>query len=281
MPEEVEEMGYFGSKQASGAYQAIISQMPPHDLYIETHLGGGAVMRLKPPAARSIGIDLDQATLDSFSCSYPVELVCADAHRFIIDEIDYARSGRVLLYVDPPYLHSTRRGKSRYRYEYTDADHVELIRKLQSVPAYVILSGYPSSLYDSLLSDWRTVEFQSMTRGGVRTEKLWMNFDSGFVHWHSYAGKNFAVEAKTVVVVLHALQQPFSRHVHLFGGGADPAGKVGLELLLSVARDVAEGFAHGDVPQVVHGGEDAGFRELGDAGQHHETEVTISSGKSM
>ena len=50
-------------------------------------------------------------------------------------------------------------------------------------------------------------------------------------------------KAKTVVVVLHALQQPFSRHVHLFGGGADPAGKVGLELLLRVARDVAEGFA--------------------------------------
>ncbi|CAI1679267.1 Uncharacterised protein [Serratia liquefaciens] len=37
-------MGYLGSKAASGAYQAIISQMPPHDTYIETHLGGGAVM---------------------------------------------------------------------------------------------------------------------------------------------------------------------------------------------------------------------------------------------
>ena len=147
MPAEVEEMGYLGSKQASGAYQAIISQMPPHDLYIETHLGGGAVMRLKPPAARSIGIDLDQAALDSFSCSYPVELVCADAHDFIA-KIDYAGSGRVLLYADPPYLHSTR-GKSRYRYEYTDADHVELIRKLQSVPAHVIISRYPSALYDS------------------------------------------------------------------------------------------------------------------------------------
>ena len=30
---------YLGSKAASGAYQAIIAQMPPHDLYIETHLG--------------------------------------------------------------------------------------------------------------------------------------------------------------------------------------------------------------------------------------------------
>ena len=113
-------------KKSSFLCAAALSQIPPHDLYIETHLGDGAVIRLKPPAARSIGVDLDQTALDSFSCSYPVELVCADAHDFIA-KIDYAGSGRVLLYADPPYLHSTR-GKSRYRYEYTDADHVELIR---------------------------------------------------------------------------------------------------------------------------------------------------------
>ena len=30
--------GYLGSKQVSGAYQAVIANMPPHDTYIETHL---------------------------------------------------------------------------------------------------------------------------------------------------------------------------------------------------------------------------------------------------
>lgn len=35
-------MGYLGSKAASVAYQKIIANMPPHDTYIETHLGGGA-----------------------------------------------------------------------------------------------------------------------------------------------------------------------------------------------------------------------------------------------
>lgn len=44
-------MSYLGSKAASGAYQAIIAQMPPHDTYIETHLGSGVVMRAKPRAA--------------------------------------------------------------------------------------------------------------------------------------------------------------------------------------------------------------------------------------
>jgi DNA adenine methylase len=33
---------YFGSKATSGLCQAIISLMPPHGTYIETHVGGGA-----------------------------------------------------------------------------------------------------------------------------------------------------------------------------------------------------------------------------------------------
>ena len=49
--------GYFGSKAGSGLYQNIIAIMPPHDTYIETHLGGGAVMQKKPPARLNIAID--------------------------------------------------------------------------------------------------------------------------------------------------------------------------------------------------------------------------------
>lgn len=44
-------MSYLGSKAASGVYQKIIAEMPPHDTYIETHLGGGAVMLRKPRRA--------------------------------------------------------------------------------------------------------------------------------------------------------------------------------------------------------------------------------------
>ena len=50
---------YFGSKATSGLCQPIIAMMPPHDTYIETHLGGGAIMQRKPPALRNIAIDLD------------------------------------------------------------------------------------------------------------------------------------------------------------------------------------------------------------------------------
>ena len=52
----------YGSKATSGLCQPLIAAMPPHATYIETHLGGGAIMQRKPPALRNIGIDRSAAT---------------------------------------------------------------------------------------------------------------------------------------------------------------------------------------------------------------------------
>ena len=181
-------IGYFGSKATAGLCQPIIALMPPHDTYIETHLGGGAIMQRKPPALRNIGIDIDPQPLQRFSCPYPVEIIQACAHQFLAN---YDFQGRELIYSDPPYLHQTRTSKRRYRFEYEEPDHIELLELLKTVPCNVILSGYPSALYDEQLSAWRSVELQVMNQGGVRTEKLWFNFTPDRVHWPSYAGKNF------------------------------------------------------------------------------------------
>jgi hypothetical protein len=179
---------YFGSKATSGLCQAIIALMPPHDTYIETHLGGGAIMQRKPPALRNIGIDLDARALKRLRCDYPVEKVHGCAHRFLGE---YPFTGRELLYCDPPYLLHTRTSGRRYRYDYEEQDHVELLALLKAVPCPVILSGYPAALYDEQLADWRTLEVQVMNQAGVRTEKLWLNFTPDRLHWARYAGKNF------------------------------------------------------------------------------------------
>ena len=178
---------YFGSKATSGLCQAIIALMPPHDTYIETHLGGGAIMQRKAPALRNIGIDRNERALERFSCGYPVELVHGCAHRFLAD-FDY--QGRELIYCDPPYLHATRSGERRYRYDYEEADHIALLALLKTLSCPVILSGYPSALYDEALSGWQSLELQVMNQSGVRTEKLWFNFVPDRVHWIRYAGKN-------------------------------------------------------------------------------------------
>lgn len=187
-------MSYLGSKGASGAYQAIISLMPPHHTYIETHLGSGMIMATKPPTERNIGIDIDQSAIQyakanrlaEYSSLLEIHNQCA--HEYLKN---YEFTGDELIYCDPPYLHSTRTSKNRYSYEYSTQQHVELLSLLKTLNAKVILSGYPSDLYSSLLSDWNTKEFQVMTRGGVRTEKLWFNYELDSSYWSTFAGKNF------------------------------------------------------------------------------------------
>jgi len=179
---------YFGSKAASGLFQAIIAMMPPHETYIETHLGGGAIMKRKPPAVHNIGIDIDPEPLSSFNCTYPVRLIAKCAHDFLGK---YNFRGNELLYCDPPYLAGTRTSRRKYRFEYTQQDHVTLLKLLKTLSCYIILSGYPSQLSDDILGDWRTIELQAMSRGGPRTEKIWFNFDVDRRFWSSYAGKNF------------------------------------------------------------------------------------------
>lgn len=91
----------------------------------------------------------------------------------------YGRSPRVLLYVDPPYLGSTRRSGGYLHDMPDEAGHRELADTLRSVKAAVILSGYPSPLYDELYAGWHRRAFSASTgQGGSwesRTEVLWSN----------------------------------------------------------------------------------------------------------
>ena len=92
-------MGYLGAKSVSGAFQAVIAQMPAHDTYIETHLGSGVVMLRKPPALRSIGLEIDPETLAAFTPDHPVELHNVDCIAFL-ETLDFTTAGRVLIYAE-------------------------------------------------------------------------------------------------------------------------------------------------------------------------------------
>lgn len=182
-------MTYLGSKTSAGVAQAIVSQMPPHDCYIEAFAGTLAVLRAKPPAARSIAIEIDGQTISEFPPPPQVELIEGDALEHLA-RFNYAGAGRVLVYADPPYPLATRSSRHRYRHEFTDQHHAQLLHLLATIPAAVMISTYPNKLYDRHLADWRSITFQSSTRGGPRTEQLFMNFEDGGKHWHTFAGRN-------------------------------------------------------------------------------------------
>lgn len=88
-----------------------------------------------------------------------------------------------LFFVDPPYLHETRYAGARcgryYAHEMTDQDHHDLLDEICRVQGMVVISGYPSALYESALSGWAvtttTARISAGRGAGIRTECLWIN----------------------------------------------------------------------------------------------------------
>ncbi len=87
-----------------------------------------------------------------------------------------------LFYCDPPYVHETRASTEAYPFEMTENQHKELLGVLLECKGKVMLSGYPSRLYDSTLADWtrHTFDMPNHIAGGGEkrrmTEVLWCNF---------------------------------------------------------------------------------------------------------
>ena len=151
-------MRYPGGKGGAGVYQTIINNIPPHDTYIETHLGGGNILERKRPAARSVGIDVDPEVIEVWQqLDVPgLELHHGDAVAWLES---HQFTGSEFVYADPPYVMDSRRGGKLYRHEYDDADHVRLLDVLAGLPCAVMVSGYDSPIYDSSpLATWRTIE---------------------------------------------------------------------------------------------------------------------------
>lgn len=182
-------MRYPGGK--GRCYKHLISLMGAHDTYIETHLGGGAAMRQKRPASRNIGIEIDPAVAARWraDANSICEIVEGDAVRFLRS---YPFSGTELVYADPPYLRTTRRKRWIYRYDYDDADHIELLETLKALPCAVMVSGYRNALYDDTLGDWRSVEIPGDSHTGPRVEVVWMNYpEPAFLHDCGHVGGDF------------------------------------------------------------------------------------------
>lgn len=182
-------MRYPGGK--GKCFQRLINLMPPHRVYIESHLGGGAVLRHKSPAEVSIGVDIDARVIKHWQAQ-PLKL-CNLEHTDAVRFLDgFAYQGDELIYADPPYVPSARRRAKIYRHEYSLEDHVRLLETLKCVPCKVMLSGYDNELYAQALPGWRKVSFFAKTHVDVRQEYVWMNFEPiDRLHDGTYLGHTF------------------------------------------------------------------------------------------
>lgn len=90
-----------------------------------------------------------------------------------------------VFYLDPPYLGSTRHSGTVYDVDQRgDGFHIDLLDTIRNAEGTVILSGYPSPMYDDGLDGWQRVEWDVMSSSASingsgydqrRTEVVWCN----------------------------------------------------------------------------------------------------------
>ena len=85
-------------------------------------------------------------------------------------------SNETLFYVDPPYVAATRDAGADYLHEMDDTQHLELATFMRGLRGMVIVSGYPSPLYETAFDGWFRIEREAFADGArPRTEVLWLN----------------------------------------------------------------------------------------------------------
>jgi DNA adenine methylase len=117
-----------------------------------------------------------------------VSIECCDA----ADLISRLATPDAVVYLDPPYVGSSRMSATKrsgidYRCELDDVGHRRLAEAARATSARVLVSGYPSQLYDELFGDWCKVDVnvtayssnRSKASRSLRTERLWANYDIG------------------------------------------------------------------------------------------------------
>jgi DNA adenine methylase len=192
---------YLGGKSGDGTYQRIISIMAPHDIYIDAFLGNSPMLTKKIPAfCSSIGIDLDKEVISAWSklsltdhiflnCDAIPWLKYFKVPAAILKSLGY----RILIYLDPPYRFSQRKSiQTKYKFEFSDSDHRQLLSIINDYPSHIVISSYPNPMYDDALKSWNSFKFQSNTRQGSVVEKIWFNYPwPKSLHDYRYMGKDF------------------------------------------------------------------------------------------
>ena len=175
-----------------GTYHLIIGQMPPHSVYVEPFFGNGRIFFTKRRAAENYLIDRDDAAIAKVGVASGVPGV----HAIVGDALELLPvlewPADAVIYCDPPYLLSTRQGRSYYEFEMSDEQHWKLLQIVLTLRCRVLVSGYESELYREYLKDWRLIRYRARTRGKTITECLWCNFpEPDELHDWRFAGRNY------------------------------------------------------------------------------------------
>lgn len=162
--DEIERAGYFAVRSMqSHAFRLAEKSGWKKDVYGRENAYAVKYWNELPESIAEMAVKLKQVQIENCPA---LKLIRAFDHE------------NVLMYLDPPYVMSTRGGRKQYRHEMSDQEHMELLETITSSKAKIMISGYDCELYDFYIGDWNKVQIAARTQSNKeRIETLWMNYD--------------------------------------------------------------------------------------------------------
>jgi len=184
---------YPGAKTNSGIIPFIVNQIPYHWRYFELCAGSAQVFRHKRRAIVNYLNDLNPIVIAELFSVFGIE---GEAIRYSTLPVlhllpMFAFNRQDFIYLDPPYPASARRsGAVIYDCEMLGDDvHRQLLTAVLAMEANVMISTRPNDLYDTMLRDWRRLEFDTMGHYGPVTEVIFMNYpEPEYLHQYDMLG---------------------------------------------------------------------------------------------
>jgi len=111
------------------------------------------------------------------------QIECLPYHE-ILHRLDQPKAA---IFLDPPYMPSTRGATKVYEHEFNREQHKQLLQTVGKLrKAQVILCGYRNRMYDESLEDWHRTDFTTKSFAASRTIgcrldervlSVWTNYD--------------------------------------------------------------------------------------------------------
>lgn len=147
--------------------------------YLTMRMGYGSLMAPNNGWSRSLttGRDIAQTVRSFLGSNARLAEACDRLCQVQIEQRDFRElidafdTQQTVFYVDPPYVHDTRRN-GEYDHELTDDDHRDLVELLLDLKGEAILSGYDTELYRPLIrAAWRVKTHKQTCMVGLNTRR--------------------------------------------------------------------------------------------------------------
>jgi len=177
----MENKNYPGQKNIPGLIQKIINNIPECSVFYELYAGSAEVSKIVSVGSTSKPMiflnDINPDVNTYFTVLQGAIFSNKDALDLLQSKVLSLASTDTFIFIDPPYLHTTRPNNTRlYKFEMTQEQHEQMLLAVLELNCNIMVIHPDCELYNKYLCTYRQVKLKIRYNNKTSIEKLYMNY---------------------------------------------------------------------------------------------------------